>query len=146
VATTRSHSRETTAALNLQGDEVTNLIERLEQALKASDEIGAPEVFCTRETARAILSALRGEEWQVIETAPKDGREINGYRPDQGVFTFRWAWAEEFVPKDQNGDPTEDYDENFAWWWHDVWGWMEGEETPTHWRPLPPPPKGTSHA
>lgn len=94
-------------------------------------------------TAAHRLSALRGEQWQGIETAPKDGREINGYRPDQGVFTFRWAWAEEFVPKGQNGDPTEDYDENFAWWWHDLWGWMEGDETPTHWRPLPPPPKGT---
>jgi hypothetical protein len=81
-----------------------------------------------------------GDGWKPIETAPKDGRELIGHRSDQGEFVFRWAWAEEFVPKDLNGDPTEHYDEDFAWWWHDRWGWMEGEETPTHWRPLPPPP------
>lgn len=81
-----------------------------------------------------------GDGWEPIETAPKDGRELIGHRSDQGQFVFRWAWAEEFVPKDLNGDPTEHYDEDFAWWWHDRWGWMEGEETPTHWRPLPTPP------
>lgn len=79
--------------------------------------------------------------WKPISTAPKDGTEINGYRPDHGVFTFRWAFMEEMVPKDSNGDPAEDYDDTFAWWWHDRWGWMEGDLTPTHWMPLPPAPE-----
>lgn len=85
-------------------------------------------------------------EWQPIDTAPRDGTEINGYRPDQGVFTFRWAWMEEFVPKDGNGDPTEDYDDAVCGWWHDRWGWMEREETPTLWQPLPEPPKQEERA
>ena len=79
-------------------------------------------------------------EWEDISTAPKDGSEINGYRPDQGVFTFRWAWLSDFIPVDQHGDPTEDYEESSGWW-HDRWGWMEGDETPTQWMPLPSPPK-----
>ncbi len=78
--------------------------------------------------------------WQPISTAPKDGTEIIAFRPDQGVFVCRWGTLEEFVPKDMNGDPMVDYDEDFAHWWHDRWGWMEGSDAPTHWQPLPKPP------
>lgn len=93
------------------------------------------------ETAEATIASLRGEvEWQPIETAPKDGTEVIGYRPDQGAFCFRWAWMSEFVATDRNGDPIEDYDEMAADWWHDRWGWMEGDLRPTHWRHLPAPP------
>ena len=76
-------------------------------------------------------------DWKPIDTAPKDGTEIIGYRPDQGVFVFRWADMLEFVARDSASDPAEDYDEDFACWWHDRWGWMEGDETPTLWQPLP---------
>lgn len=79
-------------------------------------------------------------DWRTIEAAPRDGREIIGFRLDQGVFVFRWAWMAEFVPKDENGDPTEDYDDSFAWWWHDRWGWLERELVPTHWMSLPKAP------
>ena len=81
------------------------------------------------------------DEWQPIETAPKNGDELIGYRPDQGVFVFRWALMEEIVAKDMHGDPIEDYDEDQADWWHDRWGWMEDDLVPTHWMPLPPAPK-----
>lgn len=83
-------------------------------------------------------------EWQPIDTAKRDGTEMIGYRPDQGAFAFRWAEMVEFVSHDRNGDPTEDYDEDYANWWHDRWGWMEGELTPTHWMPLPAPPESAS--
>lgn len=78
------------------------------------------------------------EAWQPIETAPKDGTEINGYRSDQGVFTFRWAEMSEFVDE---GAIVDGHDTEFAWWWHDRWGWMEKDLTPTHWQPLPTPPR-----
>lgn len=96
--------------------------------------------------ARAAIAAMpKGDVgWQDISTAPKDGTEIIGYRRDQGTFAFRWTWAEEFVPKDQNGDPTEDYDESFACWWHNGWGWLEKDLTPTHWQPYPDEPPATS--
>jgi hypothetical protein len=45
------------------------------------------------------------------------------------------------VPKDIHGDPTEPYDDEFEWWWCDIFGWLEGDLTPTHWMPLPPPPR-----
>lgn len=90
----------------------------------------------------ALFSPVDG--WKPIETAPKDGTEVLAFRPDQGVFIARWAWMEEVVPRDQNGDPIEDYDDSFADWWHDAWGWLERELAPTHWQPLPaaPPPPG----
>lgn len=72
-------------------------------------------------------------EWQPIETAPRDGTEILGFRPDQGVFIFRWAETSDF----DSTDPGEEWSED---WWHDLWGWMEGDLQPTHWMPLPPPP------
>ena len=84
---------------------------------------------------------MSSDKWQPISTAPKDGSEINGYRPDQGVFTFRWASMDELVAKNLEGDPIEEYTD-FEWWFHDRWGWMERELTPTHWQPLPPPPEG----
>lgn len=71
--------------------------------------------------------------WQPIETAPKNFTELLGYRPDQGVFIFRWSTVDEFPDADQ----TDDYE----CWWNDLWGWMDGELTPTHWMPLPSPPE-----
>ena len=81
-------------------------------------------------------------QWQPIETAPKNGDELIGFRPDQGVFVSRWATMEEVIDKDANGDPIDDFDPDYETWWHDHWGWMEDELSPTHWMPLPPPPKG----
>lgn len=86
-----------------------------------------------RRAAKAIQS-LAAPQWQPISTAPRDGTELNGYRPDQGVFTFRWAEMSEFVDEDAIID---EKTAEFAWWWHDRWGWMEQELTPTHWQPLP---------
>ena len=80
----------------------------------------------------------RQAEWRDMGTAPKSGAEFIGYRPDQGVFVCRWASMLEVAPDDY--DPI---DEDYECWWHDVWGWMEGELTPTHWMPLPAPPEAT---
>lgn len=57
-------------------------------------------------------------EWQDIETAPKDGTDILGFDEDGRVVVWwdRNAWI-------RRGD---DYDI---------------VTHPTHWQPLPPPPK-----
>ena len=59
--------------------------------------------------------------WMPIETAPKDGAEILVYRPrqpnwQQEIFMVSWS----------DGD------------WCDIAGILLG---PTHWMPLPQPPK-----
>ena len=68
-------------------------------------------------------------EWQPIETAPQDGRRIIGcYVPDGDAAVVRW--------KAGHGD------------WHGYWNLdvcgsyaEDGEWWPTHWMPLPEPPK-----
>lgn len=83
---------------------------------------------------------------KVPRNAPKDGTEIIGYRPDQGVFAFRWAEMADLVPRSPwTHEPVFPDDmspemQEFAWWWHDRWEWMEGELTPTHWMPMPEGP------
>lgn len=60
-------------------------------------------------------------EWQPIETAPKDGTYILGY----GEHDHRGHYIDAIH------------------WWHDRWTieWMSGFQRPTHWMPLPAPPK-----
>lgn len=67
-------------------------------------------------------------EWQPIETAPKDGTRIlaivAGRHPDTG---------EPFIPDVVEWDGGRWFSEN---WWDD-----NALYSPTHWMPLPNPPK-----
>ncbi|WP_293421864.1 hypothetical protein, partial [Phenylobacterium sp.] len=109
----------------------------VEDAMAADEDCAARDASTPRyfagKAADAILAlpaVAVGDGWRPIETAPKDGTEFIAFRPDQGVFIARWASMEEVVPRDQNGDPIEDYDDSFADWWHDAWGWLERELAP----------------
>jgi hypothetical protein len=77
-------------------------------------------------------------EWQPIETAPKDGTDIIAmyiHISTQIVHAAFWMSCVEGLD-----DP-----EDEGWWTYDwsevsrtkMTGWM----TPTHWMPLPEPPK-----
>jgi hypothetical protein len=74
------------------------------------------------------VGSIEMTEWQPIETAPKDGAAILIW-PAQSSFT---------------GDDTISY---VVRWndWKEAWIEASGEEYdtfyPTHWMPLPPPPK-----
>jgi len=80
------------------------------------------------DTGRLATSA---DEWQPIETAPKDGTEVivvrSGFKVTVGWFDKKSGWT----------NPTraisEDYDQE-----------MGGYE-PTHWMPLPKPPIAKAH-
>ena len=68
------------------------------------------------------------QEWMPIETAPKDGSEILCYQKDGwGVYAAVWnsrlsAWYTGFEPAI-------------------IGAGFTYEISPTHWMPLPPPPK-----
>lgn len=73
-------------------------------------------------------------EWQPIETAPKDGTAII-YR---GKYTTagacRW-WTEQDLADAECGSP-----EDYCAAWYDADD-EDSEVVPTHWMPLPEPPK-----
>lgn len=62
-------------------------------------------------------------EWQPIETAPKDGEAFVVYVPGYGVGECYWGMLSE------------------SWWFRGNRWSEEGDPLPTHWMPLPPPPK-----
>jgi hypothetical protein len=80
--------------------------------------------------------------WQPIETAPKDGTEILGYRSDAGIMIIRWTSPAEFLTDRE----LETLDEEDAlqedWFYADfiAGGRLEYDEVPTHWAPLPDQP------
>ena len=61
-------------------------------------------------------------EWQLIETAPRDGTVILGYA-DGEMATVEWCDLGKYWSLMVEGSYAED-----------------GEWTPTHWMPLPDPP------
>ncbi len=82
------------------------------------------------EIAEAVSRHFAGlaEEWRDIETAPKDGTMIlltDGDIVALGCWDKRGGFPWRFV--------TDDFDDFEEDWWV--------EDAPTHWRPLPPPPK-----
>lgn len=79
---------------------------------------------------RAAIEAYEQEQWQPIDTAPKDGTEV---LLSYGKDCFSGYWE---------AQPNH---------WHEI-GWQEEDarqgayihrhpQRPTHWRPLPTPPK-----
>ena len=67
-------------------------------------------------------------EWQLIETAPKDGTEILGWLKEGklAVVSFKVTKSQSFVGELRDSK---------SWWKGNV------TCTPTHWMPLPNPPK-----
>ena len=86
------------------------------------------------ETAREAAELARSVEWQPIETAPRDGTRI--------LAMIRWSWS----------DGTDGGAQDVIYWYaggkfwvcgtpmNYVQGLDEGVE-PTHWMPLPDPPR-----
>ena len=111
-------------------------------------------IYCTKcgLTTVPSLDIKRIEEleakhqWQLIETAPKDGTEIF-------IFHAGWPWAPVAKWTDYPGNPVLDdnneeccmdgwlFDEWFTPGNEDGWlGWSD-DEMPTHWSHLPEPPE-----
>jgi len=113
-----------------------------------------PEVCCLETTSvpfdlaeeikKRITKCFNCERrWQPIETAPKDGTEVLGYRKDAHIFLMRWTSPESFCTDDELGALGDSgYVE--SWFYADfvAGGRLEGSEVPTHWMPLPEGPRG----
>ena len=90
-------------------------------------------------------------DWQPIETAPKDGAEILGWREDCGVLLIRWSAPAYFMTTDEMEKAASGDDD-----WMDAEDWfcadfiagcrLEDTEAPTHWMPLPSPPEAAGGA
>lgn len=82
-------------------------------------------------------------EWQPIDTAPKDGTEVLGWRYDFGILLIRWDAPINFCTEDEINSLDTESAESYDWFCADFisGGRLEGYEIPTHWMPLPEPPK-----
>ena len=81
--------------------------------------------------------------WQDISTAPRDGSEVLGWREDCGIMLIRYMAMYDFMTETEIGDCEDESASQNDWWAADfVTGCrLEGTEVPTHWQPLPEPPK-----
>ena len=104
-----------------------------EEALKAFDRCkgtllnGSVQAYLIPlQYVDTIRSALQSQGWQEISSAPMDGTMILGYvRVGDQAVTQSVIWFERYF-QSENG----------------VWTRGNNREvTPTHWQPLPPPPK-----
>ncbi len=105
-----------------------NTLERVARAICAThgrdpdfEIYGLKDWEVWKDHAQAAIDAM--EQWQLIETAPEDV-EVLVYRPD-GI---------------QKRDVMLRVDDYWYWYWY----WQDGESpmlNPTHWLPLPEPPK-----
>ena len=87
---------------------------------------------------------MNNEQWEIIETAPKDGTEILAWREDAGVFIARYTSADTVLTEREIEEQGWTDEQLFAedWFAADfVAGCrMDGDLAPTHWMPLPKGP------
>jgi len=135
--------------------EIARLRDALEWLLSTVDrQTGSMSRFhAAKDKARAALAQVAevgmASEWLPIESAPKDGSELIGWRDDAGVLLIRWTCCADFMSDREIEDATKghggdsEWIEQYNWFYADFisGGRLEGDEEPTHWMPLPEPPK-----
>jgi len=86
-------------------------------------------------------------EWQPIETAPKR-THILGWGKDYGIVMVTYDEPQSFASDNELDEMGEETASAENWFYADIgFGWggrLEEKETPTHWMPLPEPPKEKS--
>lgn len=90
-------------------------------------------------------------EWQPIETAPKDGTDVIVRCYAAGAEFVHIAWYRSKDEWEESGQYCGGWDSLADWegWWSYVrtsvsQERLEGWHAPTHWMPLPAPPKATT--
>jgi len=110
-------------------DEIKELLERM----RSPHNSLVTQSFLLNEGANCIEKLESAQDWQPIETAPKDGTMVFVWFPDM---------PKDFRGKFENRIKLGRFVEDFQEW--DVQGyWSTSRLNVTHWRPLFDPPKGT---
>ncbi len=98
----------------------------IESAIKAIHAAGLSdtqsEQFLSNDHLRRIVEVVLSEQWEPIETAPKDGTSILLDHPAWGKRALRGAWDE-------------------TWKAFSVHGFGCPPTQPSHWHQLPNPPE-----
>lgn len=125
---------------------VEQMINWLMSDARHSDE---QTLFHHADMARAIAAHLRsgsqpekGDGWQLMGTAPKDGTEFLAWRKDAGVMLVRWTAPVDFLSERELGDLDEEAAHEEGWFYSDFVSGdrLDGDMVPTHWQPVPQSP------
>ena len=79
------------------------------------------------EESRFICASCKRPLWQPIETAPKNGIEFEGMLPDGAKVTCKWV--------------CDDWTDGWTFEYGGCWLTLNQNNQPTHWMPLPEPPR-----
>lgn len=132
-------------------DEDIRIAEMEEAAEQQANCAFVCEVANARPILEEHLAALEKDGWQPIETAPKDGTEILGC-----VVGSRYKEVMSQIDVIECSIDPNDFSCAVFFWQHCEWlpsgydcygltALPAIEFTPTHWMPLPEPPKGEGH-
>lgn len=106
---------------------------------EAMDEITSPATTALRE---AIKQGMVVQQWQTIESAPKDGAFVllAGGTTSEDDYNEIGVESSRPVTAKWLADP---YCESDSSWVYDFWDgdWRSSYAKPTHWQPLPAAPK-----
>lgn len=110
-------------------------LEELDKLTHAAQlTIGSHAAFDIAEKVRNLINSV--PEWRTMDSAPESGDVILVYRPDSGVFSAHYVEEDAHTSNYLNPPEGECY-------WFSTCGDDLTNEMPTHWMPLPQPPKET---
>jgi hypothetical protein len=121
----------------MEGEAMTR--DEMRELVTNEDRMAADPLAWASECGLALRQLLEETEWKPIETAPKDGTEI---------FIWREGWHCAPVAKWEYNVDADAYgwtidEEVYLGQCDEGWlGYVDDDPMPTHWMPLPAPPKG----
>jgi hypothetical protein len=109
--------------------------------LEQGGYLKSPDYY-TADQMRAMFDAATElaakKEWQTIESAPKH-TQVLVWREDSGPFIAKLTTPDAVVTPEEMEREGFEFPDDFEEWWADAYGWQEGSEKPTHWKPLDEP-------